>query len=83
MPKSLSSNEKCFKCGVKVKSIDVIQSTCKCKKIFCKTHFFAGIKDSNKSHLCSFDYHGDAQQMIKSANPVLKDNIHRSKITDI
>jgi len=76
-------HEKCFKCGARVKSIDVIQCTCRCKKIFCKTHIFAAIRENDKSHACSYDYVTDAQNLIKNTNPIINHNLHRSNITDI
>lgn len=73
---------RCYKCGIKVKSIDIIKSTCKCKEVFCKKHLFASIKDSDKSHLCTYDYFSDAKKEIQKTNPIVDDNKHRFIISD-
>lgn len=73
---------KCFKCGCKIKTLNVLLSTCKCKNTFCSKHIFAGLKDNNTSHVCPYDYIGDAQDALKKLNPIIATNVHRSNMAD-
>lgn len=55
---------RCCTCKTKISAYIAPAMTCKCNKLFCGVHIH--------EHNCTFDFHGEAQKLLETQNPVVK-----------
>lgn len=64
----------CFACNKKLKLIEQVKNTCKCKKTFCNKHINISQIKSINSHVCDWDYALEQQLKLEKIPKLNRNN---------